>query len=83
MWRFYRMEIWPDLLGGALLMRQWGRRHGGAPPARSLSGRGRCVERPGGHRAGEAEARLYRSPPFLNLSENDRLRTGFKKMPIK
>jgi predicted DNA-binding WGR domain protein len=25
MWRFYRMEIWPDLLGGALLMRQWGR----------------------------------------------------------
>ncbi len=25
MWRFYRMEVWPDLLGGALLMRQWGR----------------------------------------------------------
>ena len=24
-WRFYRMEIWPSLLGGALLMRQWGR----------------------------------------------------------
>ena len=23
--RFYRMEVWPDLLGGALLMRQWGR----------------------------------------------------------
>jgi microcystin degradation protein MlrC len=21
-WRFYRMEIWPDLLGGVLLMRQ-------------------------------------------------------------
>jgi predicted DNA-binding WGR domain protein len=25
MWRFYRMEIWPDLLGGVVLMRQWGR----------------------------------------------------------
>jgi predicted DNA-binding WGR domain protein len=24
-WRFYRMEVWPDLFGGALLMRQWGR----------------------------------------------------------
>jgi predicted DNA-binding WGR domain protein len=25
MWRFYRMEVWPDLLGGVVLMRQWGR----------------------------------------------------------
>lgn len=24
-WRFYRMEIWPDLFGHALLLRQWGR----------------------------------------------------------
>lgn len=24
-WRFYRMEVWPDLFGRALLMRQWGR----------------------------------------------------------
>src|ERR1700689_2811023 len=24
-WRFYRMEIWPDLFGRALLLRQWGR----------------------------------------------------------
>ncbi|HEY0421298.1 MAG TPA: WGR domain-containing protein [Acetobacteraceae bacterium] len=24
-WRFYRMAIWPDLFGGALLVRQWGR----------------------------------------------------------
>jgi predicted DNA-binding WGR domain protein len=23
--RFYRMEVWPDLFGRALLMRQWGR----------------------------------------------------------
>jgi predicted DNA-binding WGR domain protein len=23
--RYYRMEVWPDLFGGALLMRQWGR----------------------------------------------------------
>jgi predicted DNA-binding WGR domain protein len=23
--RFYRMEIWPDLFGHALLLRQWGR----------------------------------------------------------
>jgi predicted DNA-binding WGR domain protein len=24
-WRFYRMAIWPDLFGRALLVRQWGR----------------------------------------------------------
>ena len=24
-WRFYRMEVWPDLFGRALLARQWGR----------------------------------------------------------
>src|SRR5215471_13165493 len=24
-WRFYRIEVWPDLFGGALLLRQWGR----------------------------------------------------------
>jgi predicted DNA-binding WGR domain protein len=24
-WRYYRLEIWPDLFGGALLMRHWGR----------------------------------------------------------
>jgi predicted DNA-binding WGR domain protein len=24
-WRYYRMEIWPDLFGRALLLRQWGR----------------------------------------------------------
>jgi predicted DNA-binding WGR domain protein len=24
-WRFYTMEVWPDLFGGATLMRQWGR----------------------------------------------------------
>ena len=24
-WRFYRMEVWPDLFGRALLSRQWGR----------------------------------------------------------
>jgi predicted DNA-binding WGR domain protein len=24
-WRYYRLEVWPDLFGGALLMRQWGR----------------------------------------------------------
>jgi predicted DNA-binding WGR domain protein len=23
--RFYRMEVWPDLFGRALLLRQWGR----------------------------------------------------------
>ena len=25
LWRLYRMEVWPDLFGRALLMRQWGR----------------------------------------------------------
>jgi predicted DNA-binding WGR domain protein len=24
-WRYYRMEVWPDLFGRALLSRQWGR----------------------------------------------------------
>lgn len=24
-WRFYRLEIWPDLFGRALLVRHWGR----------------------------------------------------------
>jgi predicted DNA-binding WGR domain protein len=24
-WRYYRMEVWPDLFGGVLLVRQWGR----------------------------------------------------------
>jgi WGR domain len=24
-WRFYRLEIWSDLFGRALLVRQWGR----------------------------------------------------------
>jgi predicted DNA-binding WGR domain protein len=24
-WRYYRIEIWPDLFGRALLVRQWGR----------------------------------------------------------
>lgn len=24
-WRYYRLEIWPDLFGRALLLRQWGR----------------------------------------------------------
>lgn len=24
-WRFYRMEVWPDLFSRALLLRQWGR----------------------------------------------------------
>ncbi len=24
-WRYYRMAIWPDLFGRALLVRQWGR----------------------------------------------------------
>ncbi len=24
-WRFYRIDIWPDLFGGVSLVRQWGR----------------------------------------------------------
>ena len=24
-WRYYRIEVWPDLFGHALLLRQWGR----------------------------------------------------------
>ena len=24
-WRYYRLEVWPDLFGRALLSRQWGR----------------------------------------------------------
>jgi predicted DNA-binding WGR domain protein len=43
-WRLYRMEIWPDLFGRALLLRQWGRigTRGTAPP--------RSTPRSGGHR---------------------------------
>ena len=33
-WRFYRVEIWPDLFGRALLVRQWGRI--GSPGRRPL-----------------------------------------------
>ena len=24
-WRFYRLDIWPDLFGGVSLVREWGR----------------------------------------------------------
>lgn len=24
-WRYYRLEVWPDLFGRALLLRHWGR----------------------------------------------------------
>lgn len=24
-WRFYRLDIWPDLFGGVFLVREWGR----------------------------------------------------------
>jgi predicted DNA-binding WGR domain protein len=24
-WRFYRLDIWPDLFGGFTLIREWGR----------------------------------------------------------
>jgi predicted DNA-binding WGR domain protein len=24
-WRYYRMDVWPDLFGRALLVRRWGR----------------------------------------------------------
>ncbi len=41
-WRFYRMEVWPDLFGRALLMRQWGRiGTEGAPPWPNRHGQGR------------------------------------------
>ena len=25
MWRYYRLDVWPDLFGRALLVRHWGR----------------------------------------------------------
>jgi predicted DNA-binding WGR domain protein len=25
-WRYYRLEVWPDLFGRAMLLRQWGGR---------------------------------------------------------
>ena len=52
-WRYYRMEIWPDLFGRALLARHWGRI--GAP------GRIRLEPYPDAGAAVNALARLARA----------------------
>jgi predicted DNA-binding WGR domain protein len=52
-WRYYRMEIWPDLFGRALLVRQWGRigtqgrrRLDPRQTAQGISGSGGVTTRP-------------------------------------
>ena len=52
-WRFYRMEVWPDLFGRAFLARQWGRI--GTP------GRIRLDPYPGAGAAANALAELLRA----------------------
>jgi predicted DNA-binding WGR domain protein len=52
-WRFYRIEVWPDLFGRALLARHWGRL--GTP------GRIRLDPHPDAGAAINALARLARS----------------------
>ena len=43
-WRYYRLEVWPDLFGRALLARHWGRLDTqGADGARSRGGQGHDV----------------------------------------
>ncbi len=51
--RFYRLEIWPDLFGRTLLVRQWGRI--------GTSGRQRLDPHPDAGTALDALARLARS----------------------
>ena len=52
-WRFYRLEVWPDLFGRALLMRHWGRI--------GVQGRMRLDPHPDPGAAVNALARLVRS----------------------
>src|ERR1700750_805157 len=67
-WRFYRMEIWPDLLGRALLLRQWGRiGTEGSPPAGS-------APRPGGrHQCARPPCRAE-APPRLPVMTTSQVR---------
>lgn len=51
-WRFYRMEVWPDLFGRALLLRHWGRI--------GIEGRRRLDPHPDAGAAINALARLAR-----------------------
>jgi predicted DNA-binding WGR domain protein len=58
-WRYYRMEIWPDLFGRALLVRQWGRI--GTEGRRRLDPHpdsGAAIQCPCRHSAGQAPPRL-------------------------
>ena len=52
-WRFYRMAVWPDLFGRALLARQWGRI--------GTAGRIRLDPHPDAGAASNALARLARA----------------------
>jgi predicted DNA-binding WGR domain protein len=51
--RFYRLEVWPDLFGRALLLRQWGRI--------GTEGRRRLDPHPDGDAAANALAALARA----------------------
>lgn len=52
-WRYYRMEVWPDLFGRALLARHWGRI--------GTQGRLRLDPYPNAGAAANALAKLLRS----------------------
>ena len=56
-WRFYRLAVWPDLFGRALLARQWGRI--------GTQGRVRLDPHPDAGATINALARLVRAKPRL------------------
>jgi integrase/recombinase XerD len=62
-WRFYRMEIWPDLFGRALLARQWGRIGSAGGVGLRPAPRRRCPDqRAGPPRRRQTSARLSGQP---------------------
>jgi hypothetical protein len=62
-WRYYRLAVWPDLFGRALLARQWGRI--------GTQGHVRLDPHPDAGAAINALARLV--PPVLDLAVNFRI----------
>ncbi len=53
-WRFYRIDIWPDLFGGVSLVRQWGR----------IGQHGQCRRAPYSSEADVAKAAQALSPHY-------------------
>ena len=57
--RFYRLDVQPDLFGGFLLLKQWGRiGAGGRIKGRTVRGRSPCPRRLGAAGRAQAAARV-------------------------